>query len=222
VRVELHSSVTDADNAELIKPIHDLEIKEAIFQMDKYKAPGSDGFGAAFFQDYWHIINKDVCHAIKTFFREGKLLKQINHTLITLIPKVDNPSSPVHFRPISLCNTLYKIIAKITVNRMRPIIERIVDSVQSAFVPKRSIHDNILLAHEIMNKFHNMKGRKSWVAIKLDMKKAYDQVEWAFLFQTLTALGFHSKWVQLIKRARQPLNCKLGKQSMFPKQDVWH
>ena len=102
------------------------------------------------------------------------------------------------------------------------IIERIVDPVQSAFVPKRSIHDNILLAHEIMNKFHNMKSKKSWVAIKLDMEKAYDRVEWAFLFQTLTALGFHSKWVQLIKRARQPLNCKLGKQSMFPKQDVWH
>ena len=177
VRVELHSSVTDADNAELIKPIHDLEIKEAIFQMDKYKAPGSDGFGAAFFQDYWHIINKDVCHAIKTFFCEGKLLKQINHTLITLIPKVDNPSSLVHFRPISLCNTLYKIITKIMVNRMRPIIERIVDPVQGAFVPKRSIYDNILLAHEIMNKFHNMKGKKSWVAIKPDIEKVYDPVE---------------------------------------------
>jgi len=78
---------------------------------------------------------------------------------------------------------------------MRPIIEKIVDPVQTAFVPKRSIHDNILLAHEIMNKFQNMKGKKSWV----DMEKAYNRVEWAFLFQMLIVLGFHSKWVELIK-----------------------
>ena len=132
-----------------------------------------------------------MCQAIKIFFREGKLLKQINHTF-TLIPRVDNPSSPGRFRPICLCNNLYKIIVKITVNRLCPIMKRIVDPVQSAIVPKRSIHDNILLAHEIINKFHNMKGKKSWVAIKLDIKP-YNRVEWAFLFQTLTTLGFHSK-----------------------------
>ena len=67
------------------------------------------------------------------------------------------------------------------VNRMCQIMKKIMDVMQSVFVPKHSIHDNILIAHEIMNKFHNMKGKKSWVAIKLDMEKAYDQVEWVFL-----------------------------------------
>ena len=76
---------------------------------------------------------------------------------------------------------------------MRPILEKIIDPVQSAFVPKRSIHDNILLTHEIMNKFKNMKGKKAWVALKLDMEKAYDRVEWAFLFEALKQLGFHQK-----------------------------
>ena len=89
------------------------------------------------------------------------MLTQINHTLIALIPKVDNPSSTAQFRPISLCNSFYKIIAKILDNRMRPILKKIIDPVQSAFVPKRSIHDNILLTHEIMNKFKNMKGKKA-------------------------------------------------------------
>jgi len=66
-------------------------------------------------------------------------------------------------------------------------------------VPKQFIHNNILLTHEIMTKFKNMKGKKTWVALKLDMKKTYAIIEWDFLLNTLHKLGFHSKWVELIK-----------------------
>ena len=69
----------------------------------------------------------------------------------------------------------------------------------SAFVPKRSIHNNILLTREIMNKFKNMKGKKAWVTLKLDMEKAYDRVLWAFLFYALKQLGFYQKWINWIK-----------------------
>ena len=103
------------------------------------------------------------------------------------------------FQPISLCNTIYKIISKILANRMRPIFQNIIDHVQSAFMPKRSIHDNILLKHEIMNKFRNMKGKKAWVTLKLDMEKAYDRVEWEFLFDAQHKFRFHPKWIELIK-----------------------
>ena len=197
--IELPKMVTEDDNLLLLQPVQDHEIKDAVFQMDKFKAPGPDGFGGAFFQNHWNIIAPDVCRAIKSFFTDGKLLKQVNHTLIALIPKVENPSSTAQFRPISLCNSFYKIIAKILVNRMRPLLDKIIDPVQSAFVPKRSIHDNILLTHEIMNKFKNMKGKKAWVALKLDMEKAYDRVEWGFLFEALKQIGFHSKWISWIK-----------------------
>jgi len=80
--------VSDEDNCLLLKPVQDSEVKEAIFQMDKYKSLGPDGFGAAFFQDYWHLIANDVCQAIKSFFHNGKLPKQINHTFIALIQKI--------------------------------------------------------------------------------------------------------------------------------------
>ena len=142
--------------------------------MDKFKAKGPDGFGVAFFQDHWHFVQDDVYQAVRSFFLEGKLLKQINHTLMALIPKVDNPLVTVQFRPISLCNTVYKIIAKILVNRMRPLLEKVIDLVQSSFIPHRSIHDNILLAHEVITKFNSMKGKKSQIALKLDMEKACD------------------------------------------------
>jgi len=84
--------------------------------MDKFKAPRLDGFGAAFFQDYWHLVKQGVGTAVRSFFEEGKLLKQINHTLIPLTPKVSNPATSTQFRPISLCNTIYKIISKIMAN----------------------------------------------------------------------------------------------------------
>ena len=64
---------------------------------------------------------------------------------------------------------IYEIIGKILINRMRPLLVNLIDPTQSAFVSNRSIHDNILLAHEVINKFNNMKGKKSWVALKLDM-----------------------------------------------------
>ena len=82
---------------------------------------------------------------------------------------------------------------------MQPLLGKIINPVQSAFVPQRSILDNILLAHEVINKFNSMKRKKAWVALKLDMEKAYDRVEWDFLFNMLHNLGFHSKWVDLIK-----------------------
>ena len=110
----------------LIQPITEEEVQQALFQMNPYKAPGSYGFGALFFQKLWSLFKDRLCLAIQDFFCTDKLLKQFNRTLIALIPKVDNPEVTTHFRPVSLCNTFYKIIAKIQVNRMRPILEHLV------------------------------------------------------------------------------------------------
>ena len=191
--------VTAEENESLIKPVTDEEIHDAVFQMDPHKAPGSDGFGASFYQDHWASIKEPLCMAIKEFFRTSKLLKAVNHTLIALIPKVANPVTTAQFRPISLCNTIYKIVAKILVNRMKPILQRIIHPAQSAFIPNRTIHDNILIAHEIVNKFKHFTGKKGFVALKLDMEKAYDRIEWDFLLGCLKSLGFHDTWTKWIK-----------------------
>jgi len=100
--------VTAEENADLIKPVTDDEIYTAVFQMDPHKTPGSDGFGASFYQDHWDIVREQLCVAIKDFFHSEKLLKEVNHTFITLIPKVANPETIAQFRPISLCNTYTK------------------------------------------------------------------------------------------------------------------
>ena len=137
------------------------------------------------------------------------MLKEINRTFITLIAKLENPeASHHHYRPISLCNVCYKIIAKILANRVKPLLNKIISPLQGAFSPGRFINDNIMLAHEIMHSFKKKKGKTGYMAVKLDMEKAYDRLEWDFIKTILTRLGFHPKWIgwimQLFSRCLTP------------------
>jgi len=133
------------------------EIKEALFSIESTKTPIPDGFGAGFFKPYWELIKEDLYNCIKEFFTRGKLLWQVNHMFIALIPKIQNPSQTYHFRPISLCWTIYKTIFKILVNRLHPLLDKLISPFQSAFVSGRAIHDDILITHEIMHKFKTLK-----------------------------------------------------------------
>lgn len=93
----------------LCADISDQEIHDALFSIDSEKAPGPDGFGAGFFKSSWNIVKEDITAAVKGFFRSGKILKQVNNTILTLVPKTDCPNSVSDFRPIACCNTVYKI-----------------------------------------------------------------------------------------------------------------
>ena len=117
-----------------------------------------------------------------TCLNSGKILKAINHTHITLVPKVKNPEAVADYRPISLCNVIYKIISKVLANRLKRILPQIISKSQSAFVPGRLISDNILVAFETLHHMHHQRqGKTGSMAIKLDMSKAHDRVEWRYL-----------------------------------------
>jgi len=85
------------------------EIKHAMFILKNNKAPGPDGFNAGFFKRMWHIVEEDVINTISSFFQTRRMLKEMNATSISLIPKVANPTRFIDFRPISCCNTVYKL-----------------------------------------------------------------------------------------------------------------
>ena len=121
----------------------------------------------------------------------GTIPASLNHTYITLVPKSKSPKRVTEFRPISLCNILYKLIAKLLANRLKSLLPHVVSESQSAFQSDKAISDNILVAFETL---HHMKmkksGKEGYMAMKLDMSKAYDRVEWIFLKSLMLKLGF--------------------------------
>ncbi|KAA3484158.1 reverse transcriptase [Gossypium australe] len=167
--------------------------------MGPTKAPGSDGFPALFFQKYCHIVGRDVEEFCLGVLNEDKDFKGTNRTDIVLIPKSPNPTNLANFRPISLCTILYKIVAKSIANRLKDYIGSCIDNAQSAFVPRRLISDNVLIAYEILHTLHQKRsGKKGFMAVKLDMSKAYDRVEWGFFKKVMSQMGFTEKWVSLV------------------------
>lgn len=157
--------VTEAMNRELVKPFTMEEINVAISHMRPLKAPGPDGFPVGFFQKNWSFIGDDIGRAILQILNLGVMPHGLNSTNIALIPKVNSPSSVTDFQPISLCNVLYKIISKVLANRLKKILPTIISPVQSAFIPKRLITDNVLAAYETLHTMHTMmKGKKGFMA----------------------------------------------------------
>ncbi|GKB55719.1 reverse transcriptase domain, reverse transcriptase zinc-binding domain protein [Tanacetum coccineum] len=189
--------LNDQEALEMVREVSDKEVKDAMFSMGDDKSLGPDGFTAVFFKEAWSIIGNDVIAAVREFFRNGTILKELNHTIITLIPKVKSPSRVNDYRPISCCNVLFKCISKIIANRIKHCLKSIVSPNQSAFVPGRSITDNILLTQELMHNYHLDRGPPR-CAFKVDIQKAYDTVDWNFLRMILHGFGFHETMVSWI------------------------
>ena len=191
--------VSEDMNKALVREFTASEVEIAIKQMAPTKAPGPDGMPPVFYQKFWHVVGSDVTKAVLSCLNSGRILKSINHTFITLVPKVKSPERVTEFRPISLCNVIYKLISKVLANRLKLILPRIVSDSQSTFVPGRLITDNVLVAFETLHYMHHNKiGRDGAMALKLDMSKAYDRVEWRFLEQIMSQMGFHQKWISLM------------------------
>uniref|UniRef100_A0A803P924 Reverse transcriptase domain-containing protein n=1 Tax=Cannabis sativa TaxID=3483 RepID=A0A803P924_CANSA len=194
----IRPTVSREQNEALLEMVSEEEVRNALFQMHPDKSPGPDGMTPAFYQKHWNIVRADVIHFVREFFNSGQFPESINDTHIVLIPKKKNPSQMGDLRPISLCNVLYKIASKVVANRMKNVLNYAISETQSAFVSGRLISDNIMVAFEVMHYLkRKTNGRKGYMALKLDMSKAYDRVEWGFLEATLQVMGFSDRWIGL-------------------------
>ncbi|GKF01811.1 hypothetical protein Tco_0028734 [Tanacetum coccineum] len=115
------------DSNEMIKKVSKKEVKEAPFDIEDEKAPGPHRYTSKFFKETWDTVGEDVCLAIHQFFETGKLLGDVNATLISLVPKIKNPNKVLDYRPIACCNMIYKCISRILTNRMKTILEKLVN-----------------------------------------------------------------------------------------------
>ena len=172
----------------------DEEIKKAIFQCHPQKAPAPDGFNAGFFHSNWNTIGDEITKAIKLFFYFGKLIKELNHTFITLVPKTTNASQLNDYKLISCRNVMYKFISKVLSNRLQMVVEELISPNQIAFL-KGS--DCSLLALEIIREFNKPMGSRAF--LKVDLQKAFDSVNSEFVYFIFHCMGFPSTWINWIK-----------------------
>ncbi|KAJ6817592.1 uncharacterized protein M6B38_410995 [Iris pallida] len=189
--------VTQHGNRRLLAPIRMEEIEDIVMKADPNRAPGPDGFSSGFFRRHWGALKLPVLEAVQEFFLSGKLLKELNHTFLTLVPKKEGATSLADFRPIACCNYLYKIITHLMCRRMEGIMQGLVSRNQAAFIKGRSIAEHSLLAHEMVREFNKPGGMKA--CVKLDLRKAYDTVNRDFLCQLMLAMGFDERWVARVR-----------------------
>ena len=195
----IQPKVTTTMNKELTRTFTAQEIRVALKQMYPLKAPRLDGMPLIFFQHFWGICGEVVTSTVLDFLNHGMSPPNFNESHIVLIPKIKESKKVSDYRPISLCNVVYKLASKAIANRLKKVLLSIISETQSAFVHGRLITDNVLVAFETMHHISQKKGGKvGEMAINLDMSKAYDRVEWTCLEKIMEKLSFVDKRQKLI------------------------
>lgn len=181
------------DLSELENPFEENEIKKVIMQLPAEKSPGPDGFIGIFYKKCWSIVEHDLKEALRAVpFTENPMIGSDQRNKYSAYTKKDGATRVVVFRPISLINSLAKIITKILEDRLAPRLNEIVSGCQNAFIKKRCIHDNFVYVQSVIKALH--KAKRPTLFIKLDISKAFDSLNWVFLLESLQALGFGQKW----------------------------
>ena len=175
-----------------------LEVKEGLGSLKPLKAPSPDGIHAGFFQAYWQQVGTSVVNEVFKVFQSSIMPSHLNETLITLIPKHLWADCLAAFRPISLCNTVYKVVTKIIVKRLRPFLPKLISPLQTAFVLGRMGLDNMIIAQEIIHTMTLKKGKTGFMVIKIDLEKAYDRLEWHFIRDVLELYRLPPPLIKLI------------------------
>jgi exonuclease III len=150
--------INSEQNTTLMRPITQSEVNLAVKDMPPGKAPGPDGFTTDFFHYCWDMIKEEVWLVVEESRTSGQVLSALNATFITLIPKEERATHPKQFRPISLCNVIYKIITKVIANRLKPLLPTIISNEQSGYVEGRQIMDSVILANEVI---HSLKTEQN-------------------------------------------------------------
>jgi hypothetical protein len=168
------------------------EIFKVVSDLKHNSARGPDGLPVEFFQDFSDIIKKDIWNLCDDFYKGNLDIKRLNYGVMTLIPKVDKAMEMKNFRPICLLNVCYKIITKTLNNRLSSCINKVISENQFGFIKGKYILDCVVALHEII---HEVKKKKqNGIILKIDFEKAYDKVNWQFLYSMLQQKGFGDKW----------------------------
>lgn len=188
--------ITEEHNKNLLQPVTKQEVEETMAQLKYGKAPGPDGFTTNFFHDFWELIHAEVWELVEESRSMHWLLPSLNSTFIALVPKGEEANTPDKFRPIALCNVIYKLISKVVANRLKPLLSLLVLPEQTGYVEGRQIMDGIILSNEVLHSLKLLK--KPGMIMKLDLSKAFDKLSWKYIQKMLLAFGFNATWTRWI------------------------
>jgi hypothetical protein len=189
--------VDEEDNRALMEEVIEDELKEVLHSFQKDKILGRM-VGPHIFCRLYDIIGKDILKVVEESHINGHIHAPLNATFISLIPKKDDPQSLEYFRPISLCNNIYKVVSKVINKRIKAILSKYVSQEKFGFLEGRQIHEAIGVAQEAL---HSIKSRKlKGVVINIDLSKSYDRVSWLYIRMLLTHLGFELPFINWIMR----------------------
>ncbi|WVZ94604.1 hypothetical protein U9M48_040475 [Paspalum notatum var. saurae] len=166
--------------------------------MEHNKAPGPDGFAAEFYQVFWEIIKADLMAMFYDFYKGDLRFFSLNFGVITLLPKCQEAVKIQQFRPICPLNVSFKIFTKIATKRINVVAQKVIQPSQTTFLLRRYILEGVTILHETIHELH--KKKLNGVIFKIDFEKAYDNVKWHFLQQTLRMKGFSPLWCQWIQQ----------------------
>lgn len=168
--------------------------------MQPYIAPGPDGSQPVFYQRFWDLVKPNVVGIVKEVLEGRDFPLGLNNAFLVLIPKVDVPQGAKQFRPIGLCNIVYKLVTKVIVNRLKPVLPTLISPTECSFVPNRQITDNVIIVQEMLHTMRNKKGKVGYMAVKIDFEKAYDRLRWSFICESLMELRIPQNLVEVVKQ----------------------
>uniref|UniRef100_A0A6G5A9X6 Putative tick transposon n=1 Tax=Rhipicephalus microplus TaxID=6941 RepID=A0A6G5A9X6_RHIMP len=188
---------SNMSNDVLLSPPSDDEIKGALDAMKKGSAPGPDGLPAEFYVQFWPIIGPTMSRVIRKCFQDITLPTSFHKGRITLVPKKDPMSTrPEDWRPITLLNVDYKLLANILVRRISPFLATLIAPHQVCSVPGREIHAHTWLTRDIIQ--YTISRCAQGLLVSLDQEKAFDFIEHGFIRNVLHAYGFPDNFIDLI------------------------
>ncbi|KAJ4761696.1 RNA-directed DNA polymerase (reverse transcriptase)-related family protein [Rhynchospora pubera] len=177
----------------------DQGIIQTVFSIHPDRASGPDGINGRAVQLYWAEFGPSVMFEVKNFFQTAHLDANVATSNMVLVPKVESAKHVTDFRPISVCNFLYKVISKILANRMKRFIPALVSTNQTAFTPGRDISENMVVFREVMHSIKKRSFQPPSFCFKCDLSKAFDRMKWGFIFKVLAVFGFPGEFIQWIK-----------------------
>ena len=190
--------ITDAEAKNIEGYLTVQEISYALKNTKNNKSPGLDGFPAEFFKVFWNSLKHCVTKAINTSFNKGLMSLFLRQCVITCLPKNGKMRENIqNWRPLSKISVVYKLCSAAIANRIKPLLNKIIDETQCGFVQGRYIGECTRLVYDILSYTEDM--QIPGMLVLLDFQKAFDSISWTFMYKTLSFMGFSQNFLKWIK-----------------------